>query len=70
MFSVTALATYLYCPRKLYLQQVLEFPEPPSEVLLLGSINHAMFDKINKLDESIVSSITEFTDIKELYNKL
>ncbi|MEK6951401.1 MAG: CRISPR-associated protein Cas4 [Nanoarchaeota archaeon] len=69
MFSVTDLATYLYCPRKLYLQQVLEFPEPPSEILLLGSINHAMFDKINKLDESIVSSITESTNIKELYSK-
>ena len=69
MFSVTDLSTYLYCPRKLYLQHVLEFQEPPSEILLLGSINHAVFDKINKMDESIVSSIDESTDIKELYNK-
>ena len=69
MFSVTDLSTYLFCPRKLYLQSVLEFPEPPSEILLMGSINHFMFDQINKLEESIVSSIKYYNPdkIKQLY---
>lgn len=71
MFSVTDVSTYLFCPRKLYLYRVLEFEEPPSELLVLGKINHLMFDQINKMDKDIVSSIQEFdpAKIREQYRK-
>ena len=57
--SVTLLASYLYCPRKIYLERVLGFFEPPKEVLLIGTIKHRILDLINKAEEKIVTSITE-----------
>jgi len=67
MLSVTHLSTYLYCPRKLYLEQVLEFIPPPKDVLVRGTINHLMFDYLNKIDEQIVTSI-KTSNLKEIFN--
>ncbi|MAE42600.1 CRISPR-associated protein Cas4 [Candidatus Woesearchaeota archaeon] len=70
--SVSMLSSYLYCARKLFLQKVLEFEEPPKESLVLGSIRHEVYDYINKKEEQIVSSILEKTDhnsLKDLYKK-
>ena len=70
--SVSLLSSYLYCSRKLFLEKVLLLEEPPKESLVLGSIRHETYDKINKNEEGIVTSITKklpFHDIKELYKK-
>ena len=67
MLSVTNLSTYLYCPRKLYLEQVLEYIPPPKDVLVKGTINHLMFDYLNKIDQEIVTSITT-SNLKEIVN--
>ena len=64
--SVSMLSTYLFCSRKLFLQQVLELEEPPKESLILGSIRHEIFDYINKTEEKIVSSIIEKTQHENL----
>lgn len=67
---VTLLSTYLYCPRKLFLQEVLMLEEPPKESLVMGSIRHETYDFINKKEEEIVTSINQgifFQDIQELY---
>ena len=66
MISVTNLTTYMFCPRKLYLLNVLEFEEPPKEAVLLGSVKHNVFDKINKADELIVTSILKSTQQQEI----
>ena len=55
--SVTMLSSYLYCPRKLFLQQVLALEEPPKESLVLGSLRHEIYDSINQSEEKIVSSV-------------
>ena len=68
--SVTLLSSYLYCPRKLFLEKVLMLEEPPKESLVMGSIRHETYDLINKKEEEIAVSITKemsFQDIKELY---
>ena len=57
--SVSLLAAYLYCSRKLFLEQVLSLKEPPKESLVIGSIRHEIYDKINKHEQEIVTSITE-----------
>lgn len=57
--SVSMLCSYLYCPRKLFLQQVLSLEEPPKESLVLGSLRHEIYDFINQAEERIVSSITQ-----------
>ena len=60
------LSSYLYCPRKLFLQKVLAVEEPPKESLVLGSLRHEIYDFINQAEEKIVSSIKE----KIQYNQL
>jgi CRISPR-associated protein Cas4 len=51
------LSTYLYCPRLLFLQKILQVEEPPKEALVLGSIRHESFDRINKNEEDLVNTI-------------
>jgi len=72
MLSVSALTSYLYCERKLYLQRVLGFYEPPKEATVKGSIRHKIYEQINNKEEEIVSSITErigLEEILQLYKK-
>jgi len=70
--SVTLLSSYLYCSRKLFLEKVLMQAEPPKESLVMGSIRHETYDKINKNEELIVTSITksmDFTEMQQLYKQ-
>ena len=68
--SVSMLCSYLYCPRKLFLQKVLALEEPPKESLVLGALRHEIYDFINQSEESIVSSIKEraqYTQLLSIY---
>lgn len=56
---VSLLSTYLYCSRKLFLEKVLLLQEPPKESLVIGSLRHEIYDKINKSEEEIIRSITK-----------
>ncbi|MBI2207910.1 CRISPR-associated protein Cas4 [Candidatus Woesearchaeota archaeon] len=70
--SVSMLSTYLYCPRKLFLQKVLQVEEIPKESLVLGSIRHEVYDFINKAEENLVKSITEkpeYEKLREIYRQ-
>ena len=70
--SVSLLSSYLYCSRKLFLEKVLLLEEPPKESLVLGSIRHETYDKINKTEEEIVTSITKrmyLDKIESLYKQ-
>jgi len=70
--SVTLLSSYLYCSRKLFLEKVLMQAEPPKESLVMGSIRHETYDRINKNEESIVTSITkkmDFAEMQQLYKQ-
>ena len=70
--SVSLLSSYLYCSRKLFLEQVLLLKEPPKESLVMGSIRHEIYDNINKKEQEIVTSITKkapLESIQEIYKK-
>jgi len=72
MISVTDLTAYIYCPRKLFLRLVMDYKEPPKDVMVLGILNHEMFDMINKNEEFIVTSIKKpmpTEEIEILYRK-
>lgn len=58
MIAVSALPTYHYCPRKFYLQYVLEVKPIEVERIVKGGIKHNVFDYINKAEEEIVKKIT------------
>jgi len=64
--SVSMLSSYLFCPRKLFLQRVLALEEPPKESIVLGSLRHEIYDFINQQEEKIVTSIKD----KAQYNDL
>lgn len=64
--SVSMLSTYLYCPRLLFLQKVLELEEVPKDVVVLGSVRHEAFDLINKKDMDVVTKITNSMDINAI----
>ncbi len=69
---VSLLSTYLYCSRKLFLEEVLLLEEPPKESIVMGSIRHETYDNINKKEEEMVTSITKrmkLEDIKSLYKQ-
>jgi len=57
MIAVTAISSYLYCPRKLYLERVLKLVKPPKEAIIKGTIRHETYDLINKAEEALIKSI-------------
>ena len=64
--SVSMLSSYLFCSRKLFLQQVLALREPPKESMVLGSLRHEIYDFINQNEEKIVTSIKEKIQYNEI----
>ncbi len=72
MIPVSLLSSYLYCPRKIFLEKVLEIRAPPGIPAFEGSVKHRVYDVINKTEEELVTSIKTFipfNDIFSLYRK-
>ncbi|OGM02902.1 CRISPR-associated protein Cas4 [Candidatus Woesearchaeota archaeon RBG_13_36_6] len=67
--SVTTLSSYLYCQRKLYLQKVLGLEEVPKKAIVLGSVRHEVFEKINNTEQGIIESITSSFNEKDILNR-
>lgn len=66
--SVTFLSSYLYCPRKLYLEKALGIkPLAVPEAMVKGSIRHQVFEGINQEIEGLVKGITE-PDFERIYS--
>ncbi len=45
LVSVTDLASYLYCPRSLFMQRVMGRVEPPNQAMIMGLLKHAVFEQ-------------------------
>ena len=71
MVTATQLSSYLYCPRKLFISNVLLIKEPPKAELVKGRIWHETYETINKNDELIVMSINtkSYQDIYSSYRR-
>ncbi|MBR9675760.1 CRISPR-associated protein Cas4 [Candidatus Woesearchaeota archaeon] len=72
MISPTAISTYLYCPRKLFLERVLKLFKLPKEVMVKGNVKHAAYEEINNKEEEIVVGLTEkdYDSIFEAYKRV
>lgn len=74
--AVTLLSAYLYCKRKLFLERVLKLVEVPKEAIVLGSIRHITYDKINLAEKHIILSLGRpnqeyiFDSYKKRYSSL
>jgi len=70
MISVTSLSSYMYCARKLFIEQVLGIRSKlPKDAMIKGSIRHSVYEKINLSNEAIIKSIDkkDFEFVFELY---
>jgi len=73
MISVSLISAYEFCPRKLFLEQVLKLTAIPREAIVKGSVRHEVCEKANKAEEAFVKGIKKelpFNDILEQYKKL
>ena len=72
MIPVSLLSSYLYCPRRIFLEKVLAIKAPPVKPTFKGTVKHQVFDLINKTEQDVVESIKSFQpfdDIFSLYRK-
>lgn len=63
MVSVTALTSYLYCPRKLFLEKIKGYVEIPKDILVKGAVKHRVFDELANVEESIISAVNRDFDL-------
>jgi CRISPR-associated protein Cas4 len=68
--SVSLLSSYLFCSRKLFLEQVLKMKSFPKEATVKGTIKHNVLDLINKQEKGIINSINDQTNVQEKYLNL
>ncbi|MGM5482689.1 MAG: CRISPR-associated protein Cas4 [Nanobdellota archaeon] len=70
MMPVSLLVTFLYCPRKLYLQRVLNLSESPRGQALVNKIKDIVFSSFNEM--RLISSIAPentLADIEKMFKK-
>lgn len=51
---VSLLSTYLYCPRKVFLERVLRLKEPLRQPLVFGTIRHNALEAASNSEEEII----------------
>jgi len=68
MLSPTAISSYLYCPRKLFLERILGLVKYPKDAMVKGTIKHGIFEDINNKEKEIISSIKEKLSQERLLN--
>jgi len=69
IIPVTSLSAYLFCKRKLFLEKVLKIFVPVKEVVVLGSIRHYCYEKINKIEETLVKSIQQGESLEQIESR-
>jgi len=77
MLSVTYLSSYLYCPRKLYLNLVLGLQEKVKAVTIKGKIRHGAYELASRREKEVIIGLDskkkyeEFEmDFRRMYNKV
>jgi CRISPR-associated exonuclease Cas4 len=64
MVSVSALSSYIHCPRQFFVHYVLKEALPPKDVIALGLIKHKVYEKISDNEQAIVCSLTPNSDVR------
>lgn len=66
MIAVSAITSYLYCPKKFYMQYVLKLREPARKPTIEGTIMHEAFDRMQTGLNDVTVSVNEKTTPKDL----
>ncbi|HLD88767.1 MAG TPA: PD-(D/E)XK nuclease family protein [Candidatus Nanoarchaeia archaeon] len=67
--TATMLSSYLYCPRKFFLQQVLKLREPLNDKLVKGKIRHDVLNEFSICEKEILQEmiVKDLHEIEEIY---
>ncbi|MEM3154929.1 MAG: PD-(D/E)XK nuclease family protein [Candidatus Woesearchaeota archaeon] len=57
LIPVSALSSWVHCPRQFYLSYVLKIEEPPKDTMILGLIKHKLHEQIADNEEKIVTQL-------------
>jgi CRISPR/Cas system-associated exonuclease Cas4 (RecB family) len=57
MISVSDINSWLYCPRKLYLQRICGLSTMPNRNLIAGKLKHNILENFSKNEEKFISKI-------------
>lgn len=66
--SVTDLASYMYCPRALYMQSVIGIREPPSQAMVIGIVKHAVLQEATLDEQATISGISSSSDKESVFS--
>ena len=66
LLPVSALSSWVHCPRQFYLSYVLEVEEPPKDVMILGLIKHKLHEQIAQQEEEIVIKLKQGDKVNEI----
>jgi len=66
LIPVSALSSWVHCPRQFYLSYVLEIEEPPKDVMILGLIKHKLHEQISLQEESVVTTLKKDDKVEEI----
>ena len=67
MLPVTALSSFVYCPKQFYATYVLKEKVVPNKAMVLGSVKHRAFDIFFSKEESVVSSLSSDSDVFSVF---
>lgn len=69
MLAVTSLTSYMFCPRKLFLEKVMGYEEIPKALLVKGLIKHRVFDEMQGYERDVVSSFHEGITKEQIFDR-
>ena len=68
LIPVTALSSWIRCPRQFYTSYVLEIQEPPKDVMILGLIKHKLHEAMSQEEEKVVLALKPQDRIQEIFH--
>lgn len=70
MIPVTALSSFEYCPRKLYLERILLLATENKDAMVRGSLHHNCLEAFTNIEPQLVTKITStlsYADVVDLF---
>ena len=63
---ISWISSYLYCKRKLYLEEIEKFRKDDEVYLIKRKLRQKIYDSINSVDEELVKSIKSFKTLEDV----
>ena len=67
LLPVTALASWVHCPRQFFMSYVLKVEEPMNAAMVLGSVKHKFHELASLADERIILQLKKSDGLQEVF---